>query len=339
MTAANGAGRPQSGRRGRKRANGEGTIYQRKDGRWEGAAFVLTTAGTHRRARVYALTRDDARKKLTKLIQQSDQGIPVASSTWTVAEYLNYWLSTIVLNERRPKTYQGYEGVVRLHLIPGIGKKRLAKLTGQDVRIFLTCIRQECQCCKHGWDSQRDKPRCCALGQCCDSRLSVRMVQFIHAVLRNALESAVREEIIPRNVAKLVQVSAPRYKVNRGLTVQQAKATMAAAAGHRLLALYVLALYLGLRRRGAARAPLAGCRLGRSQAGGRPHPPAGRRRPAPGPAEDRGLRADGAASPGVRGSTAGSPATAGDRTSGGMAGLGGSRVRLPISPRYSDGAG
>ena len=174
--------------------------------------------------------------------------ITAAAATWTVAEYLNYWLSTIVLNERRPKTYQGYEGVVRLHLIPGIGKKRLAKLTGQDVRIFLTCIRQECQCCKHGWDSQRDKPCCCALGQCCDSRLSVRMVQFIHAVLRNALESAVREEIIPRNVAKLVQVSAPRYKVNRGLTVQQAKATMAAAAGHRLSALYVLALYLGLRR-------------------------------------------------------------------------------------------
>jgi integrase len=248
MTAANGDGRPQSGRRGHKRANGEGTIYQRKDGRWEGAAFVLTTAGTYRRARVYASTRDGARKKLTKLIQQSDQGIPVASASWTVAEYLNYWLSTVVLNERRPKTYQGYEGVVRLHLIPGIGKKRLAKLTAQDVRIFLTSIRLECQCCKHSWDAQRDKPRCCALGQCCDSRLSVRMVQFIHAVLRNALESAVREEIIPRNVAKLVQVSAPRYKVNRGVTVQQAKATMAAAAGHRLSALYVLALYLGLRR-------------------------------------------------------------------------------------------
>ena len=57
-----------------------------------------------------------------------------------------------------------------------------------------------------------------------------------------------REEIIPRNVAKLVQVSTPRYKVNRGLTTQQAKATVAAAAGHRLSALYVLALYLGLRR-------------------------------------------------------------------------------------------
>src|SRR5580698_10166122 len=114
MTAANGAGRPQSGCRGRKRANGEGTISQRKDGRWEGAAFVLTTAGTHRRVRVYGTTREGARRSLTTIIRQSDQGIPAASSAWTLAAYLDYWLRCIVRQERRPKTYQGYEGVVRL---------------------------------------------------------------------------------------------------------------------------------------------------------------------------------------------------------------------------------
>jgi integrase len=54
--------------------------------------------------------------------------------------------------------------------------------------------------------------------------------------------------LIPHNVAKLVRVPAPGYKVNRGLTVPQAKATLKAAAAHRLTALYVLALYLGLRR-------------------------------------------------------------------------------------------
>ncbi len=73
------------------------------------------------------------------------------------------------------------------------------------------------------------------------------MVQSIRMVLRNALESAVREEIIPRNVAKLVRVPAPRYKINRGLTTQQAKAALK-SAGHRLAAHYVLALVLGLRR-------------------------------------------------------------------------------------------
>jgi integrase len=74
------------------------------------------------------------------------------------------------------------------------------------------------------------------------------MVQFIHAVLRNALQTAVREEIIPRNVAKLVKVTTPKYKVNRGLTVDQARDVLKAAKDERLYALYVLALCLGLRR-------------------------------------------------------------------------------------------
>jgi integrase len=250
MTSASTGGRSRAGRRGRKRANGEGTIYQRKDGRWEGAAFVLTAAGTHRRVRTYAATRDAARAKLTKLIEQSDQGIPVASAAWTVQEYLGYWLRTVVLQERRPKTYQGYEGVVRLHLIPGLGRKRLAKLTAQDVRIFLTRLRRECQCCKNGWDAQRADPRCCARKdrQCCQSRLSPRMVQFVHAVLRNALECAVREEVIPRNAARLVKIAVPQYAVNRGLTAPQAQAVLKSVRMHRLGALYVLALFLGLRR-------------------------------------------------------------------------------------------
>lgn len=103
-------------------------------------------------------------------------------------------------------------------------------------------------CCKHGVDTARDVPRCCALqgGQCCESHPSVRMVQSIHAVLRNALESAVREEVIPRNVAKLVKVGAPKYKVNRGLTVDQARDVLKAARNERLYALYVLALCLGI---------------------------------------------------------------------------------------------
>ncbi len=234
----------------RKRANGEGSIWLRKDGRYGYAAYVLTTAGTYKRVQGYARSREDARKKLAELVQRSDQGVPVASVNWTVAEYLTYWLRQVVREDRRPKTYQGYEGVVRLHLIPGLGRKRLDKLTAQDVRMFITRTRQECQCCKLGWDAQRDHPRCCVRldRQCCESRLSARMVQSIHAVLRNALESAVREEIIQRNVARLVQVPAPRYKINRGLAAEQAKATLKAAAGHRLGALYVLALFLGLRR-------------------------------------------------------------------------------------------
>ncbi len=61
------------------------------------------------------------------------------------------------------------------------------------------------------------------------------------------MECAVREEIIPRNAAKLVKVPVPKYRVNRGLTVPQSRAVLKAAQDHRLFALYVLALCLGLR--------------------------------------------------------------------------------------------
>ncbi|WP_433419780.1 hypothetical protein ACQP1V_06330 [Microtetraspora malaysiensis] len=62
----------------------------------------------------------------------------------------------------------------------------------------------------------------------------------MHAVLRNALERAAREESTPRNAAKLVKVPVPKYKVNRGLTVPQARATLKAVAEDRTYALYVL---------------------------------------------------------------------------------------------------
>ena len=68
----------------RRRANGEGSIWQRKDGRYGYAAYVLTTAGTIERIQGYARSHDDARKLLTELIAKADQGIPVASENWTM---------------------------------------------------------------------------------------------------------------------------------------------------------------------------------------------------------------------------------------------------------------
>jgi integrase len=67
-------------------------------------------------------------------------------------------------------------------------------------------------------------------------------------VLRAALETATREEIVSRNVAKLVRAPAPRSRISRGLSATDARKVLKAAAQDRLFALYVVALYLGLRR-------------------------------------------------------------------------------------------
>ncbi len=232
-----------------KRANGEGTIYQRKDGRYEAAAYVLQADGVYKRQRVYGKRREEVAKKLAELVTRSNAGVPAEATGWSVERFLTYWVDHI-RRSSKPKTVQGYEVVVRVHLVPGLGKKRLHKLTAADVRLFFQRFENSCLCCRHGWDERRkdDDRRCCAIGKCCESTPSPRLVQQVHAVLRNALQAAVREELIQRNVARLVQIKAPAYEVNRGLTADQARKLLITAESDRFHALYVLALYLGLRR-------------------------------------------------------------------------------------------
>lgn len=138
------------------------------------------------------------------------------------------------------------------YILPRLGKKKLARLSALDVRLFLDWARQACRCCAQGRDAARPAGarRCCAATpkRCCERRLSPRVVQYLHAVLRNALQYAVREELVQRNVAKLVQVQTPRYRVGHGLTVADGKKLLDEVRDGRLSTAYVLALYLGLRR-------------------------------------------------------------------------------------------
>lgn len=233
-----------------KRANGQGSIYQRKDGLWVGAAYVLMPDGTIKRRPVYGKTEDIVRRKLTDLQANSDQGVPAEATGWTVGAYLTHWLDRTVRPNLKPATTDNYAVIVNNYLIPGLGRKRLNKLTATDVRQLLASVANSCLCCKAGTDSRRpaDRRRCCAIGQCCNRRPSKRLVQLVRAVLRSALQAAVREELIRRNVATLVQVPSPGYGVDRGLSLAEARAVLDAAAGHRLYALVVMALYLGLRR-------------------------------------------------------------------------------------------
>lgn len=74
----------------RRHSNGEGTLYQRKDRRWEGAVYVLTTSGERKRVRVYGATQAEARHKLAEIKTRDDQGIPAADKSWKLGSYLDY---------------------------------------------------------------------------------------------------------------------------------------------------------------------------------------------------------------------------------------------------------
>ncbi|MGW2435585.1 tyrosine-type recombinase/integrase [Streptomyces goshikiensis] len=232
----------------RVRANGDGTVYQRKDGRWEAAGYVLAPGNTRKRIRVYGTTRTEALAKLTEKIATSNRGVPVPSAQGSVSAYLTYWLEAVAVHQLRENTHTRYTACVNQYLVPGLGKKKLAKLTAKDVRTWLNQLRTTCQCCARSIDAGRDQARCCAAGTCCSKRLSPLTLAYIHSVLKSALEHAVREEEITRNVARNVRTGTPRPRRFEPLTADEARQFLAAVRNDRLFALYELALRTGLRK-------------------------------------------------------------------------------------------
>ncbi|OEJ96310.1 tyrosine-type recombinase/integrase [Streptomyces thermolilacinus] len=233
-------------KRKKARANGEGTIYQRKDGRWEAAGYVLAADGTHKRVRVYGTTRREAADKLAEKIADSNRSLPVATADSTVGDYLTYWLNGVAVHQLRENTHTRYATCIRLHLIPGLGTKKIARLTAKDVCTFLDRLRITCQCCTQGLDTERKA--CCAIGECCLKQLSSSTVTYVHSVLKSALEHAVREDELPCNIARNVKTAAPRPRRFRPLTAAEARLFLNAARADRLYALYELALRTGLRK-------------------------------------------------------------------------------------------
>ena len=206
----------------RRRANREGSIWQRQDGRWTGAVYVLTTSGTFRRAYVYGHSRDEVHARLVKMQDRSARGIPLPDHAWTVGEYLDYWLENIARLAIRPTTYAKYEVFIRLYLLPGLGRHRLDRLSVATVQSWL------------------------------NSRLaagdSIAKVHVMRRVLTAALTRAMREELISRNVARLATLPPDRPARQHPWSAAEARAFLRAARRDPLYPAFVLLLAYGLRR-------------------------------------------------------------------------------------------
>lgn len=125
------------------RRYGTGTIYQRADGMWIGAAPAgVTGAGTRRRITVSASTKAEATKRLrAKQADIAKNGLPVegVSTAMTVARWATEWLK-IRTTELRPGTLTQYRSSITGHVIPAIGHRRLEALTPADLRAVSNAI-------------------------------------------------------------------------------------------------------------------------------------------------------------------------------------------------------
>ncbi|TDD61234.1 site-specific integrase [Actinomadura rubrisoli] len=241
-----------------KRANGEGSIFPYRNG-YAAYVWITTPAGERRKKWVYGKTRDEVHGKYIKLLNEAKQR-PIPTSLPTVAQYLTYWLDEVVKPNREPNTYSHHELMVRLHIVPGLGGKRLDKLTVRIVQKWLNELPGECQCCAQGKDAkrlpqdrdERKRQRCCAIGECCGDYPSRRTIQAARDTLRAALNHAIVEEILARNVAGLVKIPAARKRKRKATTwtVEEARRFLEHArdSGDPLYAAWVLILVVGMRK-------------------------------------------------------------------------------------------
>ncbi len=239
--------------RGRQRANGEGSIFPYRSG-YAAYVWVTTPDGVRCRKWAYGKTREDVHGKWLKLHDAARHGV-VATYSPTLTDYLTYWLREVIVPPNyAPLTCATYETLTRLYIIPGLGSKRLDKLTLRDVRAWLTKLRDTCQCCAQRKDARRSEARrrCCAKvpASCCRQVASARTIRDAWMILCSALTNAVTEELIPKNVAAVAHVSKPRKRKVKPWTVVEARQFLESARRERdpLYAAYVLILVLGLRK-------------------------------------------------------------------------------------------
>ena len=108
----------------RRRANGEGTVFQRKDGRWEASMSMRDG----RRKSYFGKTKQEALAKMRVGQRNVQDGLPLPPERLTLEAYLERWLGDSVKPTVRPYTLKSYSSLVNRHISPELGKTHLPGL-------------------------------------------------------------------------------------------------------------------------------------------------------------------------------------------------------------------
>ena len=219
----------------RKRKAGDGTVRQRKDGRWEGRIVIgYDDNGYPKTKNVLAKTKKECVEKLQKLKEECGGLKPEkVRSEMPFGDWLTYWYENHSKPKIRPTTQETYESRIRLHIIPEIGDIPLNKLTQNDLQQFYGRLK------KSGRKRFTDK-----YGE----GLSDRMVRMCHATCRSALEKAVQDGLIRVNPAIGCKLPPKKAREMQVLTREELQRFLIQAKFEGYYEVFLLDLATGLRR-------------------------------------------------------------------------------------------
>ncbi len=196
-----------------------GHIRQRPNGLWEG----IYVGADHRHHSLYAKTRGEVQTKLRAALTSADEGIKPASGRTTVGNWLEVWLRTSVEQRNRPRTAASYRETVERYIIPAVGRIPLVKLAPEDVSRMTADLERR-------------------------GKLSPTTIYYTYAVLRIALNRAVKTGRVARNVATLVDPPRKARPRLEPLSADQVRTFLASVGADRSGPLYTCAVALGMRQ-------------------------------------------------------------------------------------------
>jgi integrase len=183
----------------------------------------------------------DAGVALTAKLFEQDQGSYVEPhAKLTVRRFLEGWLEDYARINVAPRTFEGYEHIIRRHLIPELGPIVLAKLTSSRIQAYYSDKMRVPRLA-----SSKPKP---GVQRKPLPPLSPRTVRHHHVTLHGALQTAVKRGLLPRNPADATDP--PKFERPEMRTFEEAglRTFLAAARETPYYSLFYLSLFTGMRR-------------------------------------------------------------------------------------------
>ena len=201
----------------KKRANGEGNIRKRKDGRWEGRYTAGYDEKTGKRLikNVLGKTQAEVKEKLAKAVAEAESVDVRRADEYTLGTWLQTWYELYAKPHLRFSTAEYYRRGIELHITPRLGDIPLKKLTGRDLQWLYKDLQE------HGRLREAQKGK--------QPGLSDSTIRGIHTMLHNALDRAVKERLIVRNPADdCIPPKIPKHEM-KILPPEQIKSYLTAA--------------------------------------------------------------------------------------------------------------
>ena len=214
----------------RKRSNGEGTIVPKANGSWEARILITDPITGESKIRTRCRkTKAEVKAWLDDIKVKLHTGQYVGEQKMTVREWLNTWLNLYAMKKIRRTTFESYESIIKTHIIPSIGNIRLQSLRKDQIQKF--------------YNDKQENGRADGKGG-----LSSTTINYMHAILKQALQQAVDDGLVYKNIAtSVVKPSKVRFHPQT-LNTEQVKKFLQSNKGSKYYSAFLVECYTGLRR-------------------------------------------------------------------------------------------